>query len=192
MFLVCRMLYIYTRLEEGHRQSWRHRVAKKISRHQLPLLLIYFLCLNIISWTIFYLVKDQDPKGKLTPKETTGYLVLSIINWLIESSIGIVFCALWKYFSNLSRQSSFQVSSKKLCLVNCAITCIIVLYFSASIIFELVDPVLTFYSIRNLGSKDWSNFFSQVYFIRFMLDFISCMLILCLMYRFDPSQKIIA
>ena len=27
MFLVCRMLYIYTRLEEGHKQTWKHQIA---------------------------------------------------------------------------------------------------------------------------------------------------------------------
>jgi hypothetical protein len=65
--------------------------------------------------------------------------------------------------------------------------CIIVLYISTSLIFELLDPVMTYFSARNSQIKDWQNFFAQVYFIRFMMDFISCILILCLMHRFGPS-----
>jgi len=33
MFLVCRMLYIYTRLEEDSKQTLKRRLAKRIARH---------------------------------------------------------------------------------------------------------------------------------------------------------------
>lgn len=102
----------------------------------------------------------------------------------MEVTIGVVFCALWKYFSNVARG---LVPSSSHGFSNCAISFITVLYFLNCVIFELLDPVMTILAIRNETSFDWENFFTQIYFIRFMLDFICCMLILYLMHKFGPS-----
>ena len=57
------------------------------------------------------------------------------------------------------------------------------------IFFELLDTVFTTIDERSDSDMNWSEFFNSVYFIRFALDFVSCMVILYLMHAFGPTSK---
>lgn len=62
------------------------------------------------------------------------------------------------------------------------------LYFSACFVFEFLDPVLTYRFHTHKTSIDWVLIFYQLYYLRFVFDFIACMLILLLLYKFGPSS----
>ena len=81
------------------------------------------------------------------------------------------------------------ISSRNHCLANLAITLIMILYFCACFIFELLDPVLTFRFDANQATIDWVSIFYEFYYLRFVFDFIACMLILFLLYKIGPSSN---
>ena len=64
-----------------------------------------------------------------------------------------------------------------------------VLYFSASIVFEFFCPVLSYTYERRITKVDWVELFYHVYYLRFTLDFMSCIIILYLLYRFGPKAN---
>lgn len=78
------------------------------------------------------------------------------------------------------------MTRKQHCLANLVITVIMILYFSASFVFALFYPVMSYRYERDKTQIDWRTIFYKVYYLRFVFDFVSCVLILYLMYRFGP------
>mmetsp|Transcript_24241 Transcript_24241/g.28415 ORF Transcript_24241/g.28415 Transcript_24241/m.28415 type:complete len:80 (+) Transcript_24241:392-631(+) len=79
------------------------------------------------------------------------------------------------------------MSKRQHCFTTLTISLIMFLYFSASFVFELLDPVLTYTYEKDTSRRDWQDLFYRLYYLRFMFDFVSCTLILCLLYRFGPA-----
>lgn len=123
----------------------------------MAILIVYFLCQAAFTWTIYFIRISLSPTREPSTVEQRSYLWLAIMNFLIEVTIGVVFCTLWKYFSDVARGI---VPSGTHSLVNCAITFITLLYFVNCAIFELLDPVMTIFSLRNETKFNWENFFA--------------------------------
>lgn len=79
------------------------------------------------------------------------------------------------------------MTQRNLTLTNVVVYVIIVLYFSAIVIFEFIDPILTYREVEDSAEINWQEIFYCVYYLRFTLDFVVCLLILYLMHRFGPS-----
>ena len=74
-------------------------------------------------------------------------------------------------------------------MANCALICILILYFSMATVFELVEPILSFREVDGHSDRNWNDVFEQAYSLRFFFDFIVCLLILLLMHRFGKTKK---
>ena len=110
-----------------------------------------------------------------------------MINFAIEIAWGVAFICLWKFFSELTKDS--EITHKTHFWGNVAVALIMFLYFTAIVVFDFLCPVLSFMYDRNLSNFDWVHLFYNVYYLRFLLDFVSCTLILCLLYRFGSRTK---
>ena len=114
-------------------------------------------------------------------------LGFGIINFLIEICWGVAFIFLWKFFSNLCKQSG-MVTHNHIFWSNVAIAFIMFLYFMACLVFDFFCPVLSFRYERRETRTDWVDLFYHVYYLRFLLDFVSCTMILYMLYRFGERQ----
>ena len=131
------------------------------------------------------MIEDIYPYSYLTTSEMTIFLVFNLVNYVIELTCGIIFCLLWSYFSSITKQ---QVSKRQHCLVNLTIAFLMLLFFTTCTIFEFLDPFISYLYLRDImDGKNWEKFFANIYFVRFLVDFVSCLMILYLMHTFGPA-----
>ena len=133
------------------------------------------------------LYKEAFPADGLKDYQVTIFMILSLINFCLETTLGAVFCALWKKFSSMLKAPEYGVSKRQHIVINIAVSLIIILYFMAAVIFELLDSIMTARSIKDKSTIDWNDIFTNFYFLRFALDFCICMVILYLMHSFGPA-----
>ena len=113
MFLVWRMLYIYGQLYvDSQNKTFAQRAASWASRFQTKFIITYFLIANMCNWTCWYCLVYTDPYKELTGAEITIYLIFSILNFVIELSLGITFILLWKFFNNFTKSPQFGISKQ--------------------------------------------------------------------------------
>ena len=157
-----------------------------MARFQVPIIALFFISAN--TYYIFDYIVARVTNHSIRSERIT--LAFGVLNFLIELLWGISFCTLWKFISDLIRyHDKTLMTRRQRCLANSAITVIMILYFSASFVFELFDPVMTYRYEEEKTDIDWLKIFYQVYYLRFMFDFVSCMLILYLMYRFGTRSN---
>ena len=128
-------------------------------------------------------MEELKTQSELTTRLLRVYISLSLINLVLEVTLGITFCFLWHHFYQLTKNVDFA-SKRTRAVANCATICILVLYFGAAFIFDLIDPIMRFRQISGETNQNWQMFFDQAYSLRFLLDFIACLLILVLMHGF--------
>ena len=157
-----------------------------MAKHQIFIILIYFVLANTYYLTAFFITYRRDFDHTNRTQQTVS-LIAGVINFLIEVAWGVAFLLLWKFMSDLIR--GHGITSKQRCLGNFFISLIMFCYFCACFIFEFLDPVLTYRFQDHKATIDWVILFYQFYYIRFFFDFISCMLILLLLYKFGPSSN---
>ena len=112
---------------------------------------------------------------------------MSITNFVLEFGLGILFILLWRFFNKLLKSPQFGISKRKRCWNNIGASIIITLYYVASVGFELLVLVIAVETLNNAEYEMvWSGFNQSMYFSRFAMDFVSCIVILYLMYAFGP------
>ena len=70
-------------------------------------------------------------------------MAFSVINFMIEFTLGVIFIFLWRFFNAYIKEQQFNISKGLRCFSNFAIITIIVLYFTEVIFFELLDSIFT-------------------------------------------------
>ena len=150
MFLVWRMIFVYSKLfSDRQEKTCAQKSADWVSKHQNKFIVAYFLIANTCDWTTWYLRVYTNPIHSLTHDEITVEIIVSIINFVIEFGLGILFILLWRFFNTLLKSPQFGISRRKRCWNNVAATIIITLYFVASLGFELLVLVITVETLNN-------------------------------------------
>ena len=64
-----------------------------------------------------------------------------------------------------------------------------ILYFASSFMFELFFAFGTYKYEHSTALVNWISIFMKIYYLRFVFDFASCMLILYLMFKFGRRSR---
>ena len=189
--MVCRMCYIYdqivTEKAQGQPQkTCRLATARLLVRFQVTIISIYFISANVYYSVSYCFQSQRIDKDRQTEAISLGF---GLLNFCIELAWGIAFCILWRFMSNIARQHDSMISQRQLFCANMSIAMIMIFYFAVAVVFEFFDPVLTYiYEVKDSG-WNWVDIFYRVYYLRFIFDSMSCLMILVLMYRFSPKTK---
>ena len=192
MYVVSRMLYIYTQLlANSSYKSCALRVARFITRHEKKIIGGYFALRATLSVVGYFGSSFYDPDVALTRTGVIEYMIFSLINLIVEIAVGVTFCMLWYFFAKLYKQPGFstEVTRRQSCLVNTALIFISSMFIFSSICYDLIEPITTYRSLDTDKDIDWIGPLASLYYMRFLVDFISCMLIIYMLHRFGPSSS---
>ena len=64
---------------------------------------------------------------------------------------------------------------------------IFILYLLSVIVFDFLDAILTYRAFRH-KRLSWDDDFAKVYYLRFFMDFVICLVVLYLMHSFGPAR----
>lgn len=191
IYIIMRMLYIYSQMFlAADSKPCRVRASTWVSKHQNFFIVLYFVVANACNWACWYLLVYQDPKFDLTGTEIDIFAAFSLLNFVVEMLLGFLFIMLCCYFHKASETFQQRISKGKRCLINFGVLIIVIFYFLSAIVFELFNDLQT--KVERNHESGIVEVTEGIYFVRYALDFVSCMVILYLMNVFSPRQTLTA